>query len=640
MTIIDNLQNNFSRLNLFFDQGLLILGNHAEKTIFLENFWQPFLKKMTEYHSVTNRAQELGFTWESRLPSQKTFLEFQEECLLLTQVWYGKQSASLSAVYHFFIELYHAAGLTAYSWKSAPKTTVFNGDCEVISSQTAILKKHYIEEIRAQHLKQGGVGGGRSLIDDVLLPNVMLSSEAHILLVGFHIKRFLVKLLQKVQLQLIKNKADLKGGGLARQLLNKFNQPLENWGQFSQTLKVNLFLFLQDRFSSLKVARLYKVFNEFLKKQPEHYFISRPLHLKIMARGLEQGQLTLIKRVTMEDEFTARKYLCFGWNRQVALTDLAAGPASLKIRRPQGAREYTRLRVNDICYRDTHGLGLSTSGNLEGLKHHNTLPYNINLICDAGARLPNLNLLDIEKVIIDTVSLNPKTKDSAILPGEHFYSGRQNPAWSASIPQTQHIHIFRGVLKDFPVYNQQTKPVYSQAIDGDIDLVQMGHSPDSFFVKILTDKPLSAAIIYFLNDLKQALLGEPSFKGHQGIDFELQVMPDGAGKFAIVLFPCAQMQKTIEGEHFVLINTYTQQTSDDCGLGPLRYGLCTAGLFALEQECAYSYQEVVAKFYDLLHCPGSRVFVEAFIYQRLAINFSSEAHQDNSVSSLKVRSKI
>ena len=71
------------------------------------------------------------------------------------------------------------------------------------------------------------------------------------------------------------------------------------------------------------------------------------------------------------------------------------------LRAPQD-REHSRFRKNSYPYQPSHGLGLTSSGFVEGQDQYGSFAYEISpsLPMDASASLPNWFCTDIEKISI------------------------------------------------------------------------------------------------------------------------------------------------------------------------------------------------------------------------------------------------
>lgn len=89
--------------------------------------------------------------------------------------------------------------------------------------------------------------------------------------------------------------------------------------------------------------------------------------------------------------------------------------------RPSGVEETSRFRANKFPYAEAHGIGLS-GGGLDASLAAMTGKTEAQIKREAGAKLQNWWLTDVEKVLVEGERLNPATK--VLLPFECFHEVR------------------------------------------------------------------------------------------------------------------------------------------------------------------------------------------------------------------------
>lgn len=165
----------------------------SKEEIFLKK-WQNYLNKLNRWEAEVERRTKAGFSLENRLPSQTQLLKLSEECLTLSNEYYGIGNGNLSSFYLFFHRINVKAEATFYAYKDLPLKTSKDGYVTILDlDKKTELQNKYNEEIQAPYLRQGGARKtGRSPIDDSNRPLTLPKDEGKALLASYGLKRFMV----------------------------------------------------------------------------------------------------------------------------------------------------------------------------------------------------------------------------------------------------------------------------------------------------------------------------------------------------------------------------------------------------------------------------------------------------------------
>jgi len=560
--------------------------------------WELFLKKLKGIEGEVERKTKEGYALQNRIPTQVELLTLSEECLSLSEAWHGQGKGNLSCFYQFFQRICETAQITFYKYSDLSMLKSKDGFASLLEldvEKRNKLQKTYSDAVQGPYLRQGGLWkGGRSAIDNSILSNVMLKEDPTIIAAG--LRRVMVGYIKKKQRAIIetlrKNTPEhtkfsdfelvkthfqcsiankkINKEGLPFQLLLKTGKLLEDWGQVPQSCKEALYKLAVDRTIAQVSSNansapklLFNTFVKFVKDNPGVFIDSKAfnwdelfsgsdktgalaafkklspkqLHWLIYSVGLWSGQLSISTRARIENDSPIH-YIPFSWIRKFNLENIMDGKKAIV--RFGKSKETSMIRVNQGAYQPYHGLSMSTSGLVEGLKNHNTLLYKLGIPVDPTATISNMHC-DIEKILREVVFLNPQTSIDKCLPGEAYMTVGQNSVAGSSIKATQHTQIYAGHLKDFPVFDQlKAKSTVSTTVEAKVEFVQVGNKPDAFYLKLTTHNPIADNFIKCLIELKMSLLEK--FGGIEKIDFILQATPDGAGNFVVIFAPHARLE--------------------------------------------------------------------------------------------------
>jgi hypothetical protein len=500
------------------------------RTTFVVNKWVPFLRKL-RLEAVGVQSRTLAdFAMNERMPSQKMVLEFAEECLQLTEEWYGPGLGNISALYEFLVETGEAMGDSPYCNEQVP--TMFSQDNYIMVMDGAVRKALYHgpspggNKADDMHMAQSVA---ESAIDNSVLPNMMSPNQAKCLLAGGKVKTLLLSSIATSQAEYLRQlSAETKSDLLALapsdakeevERLAKDTAMMERLGIDTSTLSFKLLVengFVVRSFGQLSTEQQDQI-NSFLKQELQShskkrqavvaqaekptqeaanddeladfltfcrdhpgrlYKEDRKLHKQLLFLGMWSQELVVLKRSTVE-QFTDSRYVPVRWHRQVPLwvaeKSAARDGAEIKERRSVGSEEWARFRKNKFPYGPSHGLSVSSGGLREGLDAHGSLAYELGpaLSDDASAKLGNWYANDIEKILVEAQIINPASGRGDMLPGEDFHEIGQNPAIGSSIEATQHTQIMRGVSTDWPIISVEVQPMWVDKLGAFVDVCQL-----------------------------------------------------------------------------------------------------------------------------------------------------------------------
>jgi hypothetical protein len=374
--------------------------------------------------------------------------------------------------------------------------------------------------------------------------------------------------------------------------------------------------------SSSSIAGELKEFMEWYKKNPGRiYKNDKALHKKLVVLGMWTKELAVMKRSTVEAASYIR-YIPFRWERQVPLITMNEDGSEEELR-AAGSVEWSRFRKNHFPYANSHGLGISTGGIVEGNKAHGSLAYELGTLMpsDAEAKLPNWFATDIEKILVEATVLNPSGGQMNLLPGEEFHEVGQNPAAGSSIRKTQHTQIARSTIEEWPVLLKRHEPTWCQPIRAYIDVVQVGDEVDAFYLKLRTQHPRDVGLVEFLQDLRLTLMRQ---FGGRAIDFWVSVFPEGRARsrwFAVIFAPLAMVEVVQRKPVWIQRNPDTGKTQHDYNLpvGALDTASGKGSIVAYSEQAiqdGLGGKTVMGSLFDYARKPGSRKAVSSFLLDR------------------------
>eukprot|EP01104_Vermistella_antarctica_P015176 TRINITY_DN4921_c0_g2_i8.p1 TRINITY_DN4921_c0_g2~~TRINITY_DN4921_c0_g2_i8.p1 ORF type:complete len:973 (+),score=162.40 TRINITY_DN4921_c0_g2_i8:616-3534(+) len=360
-------------------------------------------------------------------------------------------------------------------------------------------------------------------------------------------------------------------------------------------------------------------FVEFTRNHPGSIFAGdREEHKKLLLLGMWTNNISVVKRSCMET-MTVHRYLPIEWTREVTLWTIDESGQECALRR-NGDKEFSRIRKNAYPYAESHGMGITTGGVVEGEQEHGSLLYDLGAVAasDPEGKLSNWYCNDIEKVVQEVYLLNPSAEDD-LLPGEAYHIVGQNPKQGSSIGETQHTQIWRGDTRDWPLMTLENRAMYCREIGAYIDLVQVGEECDAFYVKLRTRNPANPALVEHLQDLRLLLLRH---FGGRLIDFCVSALPQGGnGWFVIAFAPISMIEKFDTG---IAQNVDTGMTNVDMNL-PMAKNLDSSsflGQLTVENDSHWwivsEGRAALSRLFDFTRKPGARRIVREFLLYRFA----------------------
>ena len=550
-------------------QGLAVSNEYKLQNLFKKQLWQNFTNLLHDIIEEVQTKTNLKFSLVNRLPSQAILLQIQNVNFALTEIWYGVQKGNISVTLCFFRKIMDIAQVTAYSFEE-----IFIGMDEknrfIIDIPKRLeLSKKINEKTSKVFFNQDGLSfTGRSPIDDMVPPVILPYAIGKKILISIQLKKAITIFLSTIK--------KYKG--------------IKDFGQLHESTKQHIHeLITEPQNSSSNYSDLldvYKRFSTHLQSKPDSFFEnSKEKHKLVQYTGLWNKRLMMIKRSLLEN-LSPQRYLVFTWKRQTECEN-----------RLPNTEENSRIRPNEMCYGNNHFLGVTSSGVYEGLRWHNTLLYNMNVIRDSNAHLPNIEIDDFEKLIREFYFLNPKLPETYHLAEECQFTLWHNPRMAGTVPATQHSQIIECSLENYILYNQNNKAQLSKQLGATIDIIQIGNIPDAFFLKFMVDNPTKKEFIEFLYNLKHKLLKE--LGGYQKIDFMFSIVPNKAGSFFCFWHIFRNLDKIKTNDCTVLRDPLTNKEKK---IDNLRTVFSMAPNSALDKELL-----------DFLSMPGSLHCVETYL---------------------------
>eukprot|EP00003_Mantamonas_plastica_P030808 TRINITY_DN7765_c0_g1_i2.p1 TRINITY_DN7765_c0_g1~~TRINITY_DN7765_c0_g1_i2.p1 ORF type:complete len:204 (+),score=73.44 TRINITY_DN7765_c0_g1_i2:71-682(+) len=174
-------------------------------------------------------------------------------------------------------------------------------------------------------------------------------------------------------------------------------------------------------------------------------------------------------------------------------------------------------------------------------------------------------MTDFEKVLMEAQLLNPGGNYTQTLPGEEYHSVGQNPKCGSSIGATHHTQIARASCMSHPLYQLESRPQYSDVIDGKVDIVQVGKNEDAFFVRFSELKDLrSPSLLDVIYNLRLSIVQQ--FGAHH-VDFNVKAFSDKNGSKVVIFGVITMLEKLSYGN--LKQNPDTGETSENHVLGTI-----------------------------------------------------------------------
>jgi hypothetical protein len=393
---------------------------------------------------------------------------------------------------------------------------------------------------------------------------------------------------------------------------------------------------------------LLEEFVTFLREHPGGVFRDDiRLHKGLLITSMWRNDIVVLPRSKVES-VSHEKHLAIRWERRVPLLTIGEDRNERVLRR-EGTTEYTRFRVNQFPYALSHGLGLGGGGVRDDVPstsaaHNLAFELGISFPEDPQSKLSNRWACDVEKIVQEASVLNGRCAVGHldhVLPGEADHTVGQNPAHGSSIAATQHSQVAQANIRKHPIFQLSNRPQWSGTLNACVDIVQVGRSEDSFFIKFVSDLHEPAKLIRFVQELRIAAM---RVFGPRNVDFNAKVLPFGNREdsrrelevmrhvhhgrlFALcfgIIGNLSHVEIPVEGSEtglWVLKNHETGETTKDCCVDTM--GAATTGgemltfSDARTKMCLENGRRAMSDLYDVARKPGSRAFARRFLLAKL-----------------------
>lgn len=487
--------------------------------------WQSYISKLEKIVQEVQRRFAQHYELNAIMPPQKQMLKLQQECLDLTREYYGPDDGNISCFYLYYIRMCEEAHITRFIYYNLAKNVTADGYLSLFNlPERKQALQEYETNIYQAFIKQSGAWAqGRSDIDATAIANVFYYKYARQLLYLHIAKNIVVELMQT----------------------GKYGDPIENFGQLPINKKEHLWQLIQEKFPADTIEdqeNIFYKYAQFCNYMPGACYTNLPigfdtsqnynptqLHSAIKIAGLRAKQLLLISR-SITENWTPKRYLILHWQRKYTLENL----------RPAGVIEQLRIWPNEMPYSPSHGLSLCGDGLIEGLADYGSTSYEWNTPIDIHAEIDN-TARDIEKMFREMSLLCPNSRKHELLPGEAYIYMFQNMV-AYSTQSTQHLHIGRGTLKLFKVFNLSSQFThYNAELNATFEFVLVGHNPDAIFLRVTFDEIKNEPLIRALIDLNNAVFKH--FGGPDNVDVYIHLSRTENSKHAFIFEPHARLHE-------------------------------------------------------------------------------------------------
>ena len=407
--------------------GLWSSPDEDAKQAFQRDKWLPFFREVDGAVKATRKRYEEGVGFEAVLPPQADWAAWTTRCRALTLEWHG--SPNVSMLYEALIECSEHDGEAPYRFEQVPQKRSADGWVRALDAgvRGSFYGKGVARPERHDPLKQQV---GESPIDNTILPAVMTTHEARVLLVGNRIRGFLVAYVRKKQEKYVAAlvaqgalqpgvdeggreafgaalaavpaaalaAAGVDAASTAWARLKAKGAFMVSFGQLTIERQRSVDAFLDDalkqvsaspkkasrRFSSVAARALSDARRADAPPPPPEdpallaeFVAFEHAHPGRVFRGDESLHERLVMAALLSPEFrvlkrsvveqfTDHRYIATPWTRKVPLVGLGDG-GERTVLRDAGAAEFSRLRKNAFPYADSHGLGVTSGGVAEAV---------------------------------------------------------------------------------------------------------------------------------------------------------------------------------------------------------------------------------------------------------------------------------
>ncbi|MEY3182290.1 MAG: hypothetical protein RLZ35_275 [Pseudomonadota bacterium] len=587
------------------------LCNHPDASLKarFKSVWEAYDRYLTQLIDEVSIRRQADMPDYDRVPTQKEWLTLQDMCLRLTECWYGEGAGNLSRVYTALHACDEAAGLVAYSAKDIVVDSPETGEVVLDVHKR---KKIAAQESHAQSLKKQSqppaktfqeqtLLSGRSPIDRLAVNNIFNNQERQALIPLFNrraLKHSIRRLLSTIDHKKTAVEADKKIQR-EQQIETYAKKQFPDWVFDESAVNHSTELRYGDS--------IYQEILLFSKQYPGSYFRdSREQHLLTLFSGLLSNKLTVIPRSKIENSKPYR-YLVFNWERSLPAYRWDTALHEAVVVRDKGAQEQSRLISNKYPYGYYHGLSISSQGMREGLRYYGMPEYEWNIPREPEAFLPNIDVFDPEKMIVEFQALNPIGDSRQWLLNEKAIMLGKNPPNASSIKNTQHHQVIAGSLQSVPMYDLTSRPVWYEGLCAYFDCIQVGNREDGCFYKFQGQLPIrpemSQVLCMVWRELMQAL------GGTEKVEEFIQIFPDNYGGFCLVFTPFARLLHHQDARGHIVTNRVTKAelVLEESGT----FGISNASGGAPAEFCLPN----TAALYDFVAYPGMRAVMHSILEQ-------------------------
>lgn len=559
IALIKHHLHNHETLTADLQKYLPVIAQEHESAV---KSWDGYLKKLEQALALVKYRKDNNYEQQDIMPTQQELAELQQDCLRLTEAWYGPSNGNISCFYKYFIDMSNIAGITAFAYQDITKYISQDHYLVVVDKDE---RKNYYSEYdkKRQALTAEGVPAfnGKSVIDKGVTNNIFFYTQARQILYHEYAKEIIV--------------ADLK---------------LANYGQLSYAKRAMLWQLIQENYAANSdhdkqnifcqyVGYLHDERKDFYRNLMQHFtkidsVDNQTIYDIVKLAGLQSGNLIAIDRLHV-DNLLPRRHLDLAWHRKFPLENIV----------PANTLERTRILPNDFPYAPTHGLSVCADGHLDNMPR------------------------DVEKLFCEFKMLCPSIRNREKMPGEVLVNMFHNSFVYSSVQATQHTHIACGTIEQFNLYNNLVG-VKSEIdeIGVEAELVQVGTLLDAMYLKIYFDSLENTKLIQFLLNLNKEIF--LYFGGHKAIDVYLHLFITEAGKYVFIYQPHAYLTQ-INPDKFL------NPENDIVSSRKPQFFLPSEGVinyFSNESVMANGL-EYCRKFFDAIYKPGVYTFIANYLRQ-------------------------
>lgn len=455
-----------------------------------------------------------GQEYQKLLPSQQQLFALHDACVRFT--------GNSAHFYLQYIKMCELANIVRYKYVDLKRCIASDKIISIIDmEQRNNLSSLYLQDVLEPYIRQGGIlAHGRSDIDATSVSNLFYYKHARLLLYYQLAKELVTQALQ------VSDYAQLP-----QQQREQLWQALqEAFAYESMDDKENIFYrFIQ--YINQAPGELYNHFSHELEDLGA--LSADKAHLVMQSAGLAANKLVLISRSRVEN-WHPKRFLSLQWLRKYPLELYTK--KQKKLVRKAGSMEQIRIWPNELPYFPGHGLSICGNGLVEGFAEYGTAAYEFNIPRDPTAQITNVPR-DVEKLFREMQLFYSPTDPINIF---------QNPISYSSIQNTQHCHLIKGTIQNWPVYLFPAKSTY-KIYDASCEFVPVGDLPDAFFLRVIFNSLDNEPLIKFLIELNVYL--HDRYNGSEYLDVELHIFRQD-DQFVFIYEPHSRLQLLQNGRFY------------------------------------------------------------------------------------------